>query len=146
MCCLLTSCQNVRMGRACRSGRQRRREDCTAPLSVNKAHELRCGHWKRKCLTSISRMLQHDPKTRRSYSQRVSHQNVARTSTYLRTRKFPSTIVPSSFEKNCLYPHQLPRRCDGELYFLSSEARDCWIHELACKAHSRKCPTGYAAI
>ena len=44
-------------------------------------------------------MLQHDPKTRRSHSQRVSHQNVVRTSTYLRTRKFPSTIVPFSFEK-----------------------------------------------
>ena len=47
-------------------------------------------------------MLQHDPKTRRSYSQRVSHLHVARTSTYLRTRKFPSTVVPFSFEKNCL--------------------------------------------
>ena len=32
LCCLLTSCHNVRMGHACRSGRQRRREDCAAPF------------------------------------------------------------------------------------------------------------------
>ena len=65
-------------------------------------------------------MLQHDKKTRPSYSQRVGHLHVARTSTYLRTRRFPSAVVSFSFEKNCLNPHQLPRRCDGEhCFFLS---------------------------
>ena len=52
LCCLLTPCQNARMGRACRSGRQRRREDCAASPSANSTHELRCGHWKRKCFTT----------------------------------------------------------------------------------------------
>ena len=62
--CLLTSCHNVRMGRACRSGRQRRCEDCAASLSANRTHELRCGHWKRKCFTTrrylgLSHVVEH---------------------------------------------------------------------------------------
>ena len=64
LCCLFTSCHNVRMGCACRSGRQRRREDCAASLSANEAHEVRCGHWKRKCLTTcryleLSHVVEH---------------------------------------------------------------------------------------
>ena len=47
-------------------------------------------------------MLQHDKKTRPSYSQRVGHLHVARTSTYLRTRRFPSAVVSFSFEKTVL--------------------------------------------
>ena len=41
-------------------------------------------------------------KTRPSYSQRVGHLHVARTSTYLRTRRFPSAVVSFSFEKTVL--------------------------------------------
>ena len=72
LCCLLTSCQNVRMGRACRSGPQRRREDCAASLSANNTHELRCGHWKRKCLITcrylgLSHAVEHLRMTKKTF-------------------------------------------------------------------------------
>ena len=60
-------------------------------------------------------------KTRPSYSPRVGHLHVARTSTYLRTRRFPSAVVSFSFEKTVLTHISCRDSATVNTIFLSSE-------------------------
>ena len=107
-CCSLTTCQNVRIGRACRSSRQRRRQDCAASLSANRTHENgNVSYLPIPRIESRSRASREccsiTKKNRQSYTQRGIHLHVVRPSTYLWAGRFPRAVVFSC--KKTVFTH-----------------------------------------